>query len=230
MTRPRSFHEEFPVTAFLLLFNLAFFALEFIASTKGQNGEGVLRMMPPGVLDRLGALSPSRIRSGEYWRLISCTFLHGNLIHLAFNGLFLFEFGRLSEPLLSRWRFLTIYAAAALGSSLSSFYLTRALSVGASGALCGLLGALFSYSIRHEDRLLRDSLTRMIVYLVIISLLPFVDWAGHAGGFAVGFAFGWFTSPYTTSSAAAKWRYPGYIAAAVLAGGLIMALRNYFLK
>lgn len=231
MTRSRSFHEEFPVTAFLLLFNLAFFALEFIASTKGQNGDGgLLQNIRPVALDRLGSLSPLRVRDGEYWRLVSCTFLHGNLIHLGFNCLFLYDFGRLSEPLLSRWRFLTVYAATGLGGSLTSYLVLGANSVGASGALCGLIGALFSHSIRHEDRLLRDALIRTVIFIALISMLPFVDWAGHAGGFVVGGVFGWFTSAYTTSTSAAKWRYPGYVAAAVVIGCLGMALRNYFLK
>ena len=236
MTRSRSFHEEFPVTAFLLLFNLAFFALEFIANSKIQNGGGggffalFQRMMHWQVLENLGSLSPRKITSGEYWRLISCTFLHWNLIHLACNGLFLFSVGRLAEPLMSRWRFLSIYTACGLGSSLTSYFLLRGHSAGASGALCGLIGALFAYSIRHKDRLLRDSLSRTIVLMIFISLLPFVDWAGHAGGFAVGCVFGWFTSAYTTSTSAARWRYPGYVAAVLVAGCLIMALRNYFFR
>ena len=65
--------------------------------------------------------------------------------------------------------------------------------------------------------------------MIVISLMPYVDWAGHAGGFVVGLVFGWFTSAYTTSTSAARWRYPGYIAAVLVAGSLIMALRNYFL-
>ncbi len=106
MTRSRSFHEEFPVTAFLLLFNLAFFALEFIASTKGGEldaNAGFMRGIDGRVLVSLGSLWPDAVDRGEYWRLISCTFLHGSILHLLFNGLFLFDFGRLSEPLLSRW-------------------------------------------------------------------------------------------------------------------------------
>ena len=143
MTRSRSFHEEFPVTAFLLLFNLAFFALEFIASTKGGElggNAGFLRGIDGRVLVSLGSLWPPLVDHGEYWRLISCTFLHGSLLHILFNGLFLYDFGRISEPLLSRWRFLTVYTASGIGASLTSYLTPRvANSVGASGALVRVL-------------------------------------------------------------------------------------------
>lgn len=239
MNRSRSFHEEFPVTAFLLLFNLAFFALEFIANTKAPGFARGFWGISHTALIGLGSLSPSRIDSGEYWRLLSCVFLHGGLVHLLFNGLFLFDFGRLSEPLLSRWRYLTVYVASGLGASLSSFvYMTKVRgrapfaidvgSVGASGALCGLIGALFAFSVRHGQQHLRDALVRVIIWVAIISFLPFVDWAAHAGGFAVGFVFGWFTTAYTSSTAAARWRYPGYVAAALVIVSLLMALQNYF--
>ncbi len=230
MTRPRSFQDEYPVTAFLLLFNLAFFALEFIVSTKGDADglAGLARGIDGRALDRLGMLSPFRIDQGEYWRLISCTFLHASLLHLLCNGFTLFDFGRLIEPLLSRWRFVTVYAASGVGASLTSLFVSGVASVGASGALCGIFGALLSYSIRHRE-VLRESMTRVLFLLVIITMMPGVDWAAHAGGFAVGFAFGWFTSAYTTSTAAARWRYPGYIAAILMAASLIMALRNHFL-
>ncbi len=240
MNRSRSFHEELPVTAVLLLFNLAFFALEFIANTKVPGfRQGFIGDISGEALIKLGMLSPGVIESGEYWRLLSCTFLHGGLIHLVFNGLFLFDFGRLSEPLLSRWRYLTVYVASGLGASLSSFvYMTEGRrrvpfefdvgSVGASGALCGLIGALFAFSVRHGQQHLRNALVRVIIWVAIISFLPFVDWAAHAGGFAVGFGFGWFTTAYTTSTAAARWRYPGYVAAALVIVSLLMALRNYY--
>ncbi len=233
MTRSRSFHEEFPVTAFLLLFNLAFFALEFIASTKGGElggNAGFMRGIDGRVLVSLGSLWPPLVDHGEYWRLISCTFLHGSLLHILFNGLFLYDFGRLSEPLLSRWRFLTVYTASGIGASLTSYLVPpSANSVGASGALCGLIGALLAYSIRHDKRDLRDSLKRVAIWLVVISFMPGIDWAAHAGGFVVGFVFGWFTPAYTTSTSAARWRYPGIVAAVLVVGSLIMALRNYFL-
>ena len=122
-----------------------------------------------------------------------------------------------------------MYTAGGLGASLTSYFISGVASVGASGALCGLFGALLSYSIRHREQVLRESLTRVLFLLVIISMMPRVDWAAHIGGFAVGFAFGWFTSAYTTSTAASRWRYPGYVAALLMAGSLIMALRNHFL-
>ena len=236
MTTSRSFQEEFPVTAFLLLFILAFYALEFIATTKAGGGDfdgnaGILRDVDGRALVRLGSLYSPLVAGGEYWRLISCTFLHGSLLHLFFNGLFLFDFGRVSEPLLSRWRFLTIYVVSGLGSSLTSYAILQGNSVGASGALCGLVGALLAYSIRNDRPEMRESLRSVVIWLIFISfVLPRVDWAGHAGGFVVGLVFGWFTPEYTSSASAERWRYPGYVAVTVVGGCLIMALRNHFLQ
>ena len=71
---------------------------------------------------------------------------------------------------------------------------------------------------------------RVAIWLIVISFMPGIDWAAHAGGFVVGLVFGSITPAYTTSTSAARWRYPGIVAAVLVAGSLIMALRSYFFR
>jgi rhomboid protease GluP len=238
MPRGSRFQDDFPVTAFLLLFNMAFFFLETIGTVKGvedfQEDVGVLLKIQPSVTYLLGSLRLREVQDGQYWRLISATFLHGNLIHLAFNMFALMDLGRTCEPLLSRWRFLTIYTASAIGGSLASLAV-RALtgddfsSLGASGAICGLLGLLLvTYFREREDDLLQGLLRSFGVIAILSLTVPGIDHAGHLGGLLTGAAFGLTVNRYTTSRSAARWAYPGYASAALVALSLGCAAWSYF--
>lgn len=240
MNRSQSFYDLFPVTSFLMLFVLAFYGLEFIEQLKwvreqGEGGGTALLGVSFSVLDSLGSFSTYHVTDGQYWRLLSSAFLHGGLIHLFFNCVVLSDMGRVCEPLLSTWRFVTVYVCSAIGSSGFTYiwYVFIAgrpnNAVGASGALCGLIGLLLAFSIRHRQDVQRDSLLRWVVMIAILSfLIPQISWTGHLGGFIVGLAFGWFTREYTTSATAARWRYPGYAAAAATVVALGFAIWNYF--
>jgi rhomboid protease GluP len=145
-------------------------------------------------LVRMGALVPERVRDGEWWRLVSCTFLHGGYVHLALNMLVLLTLGSVLERILGTSRFLALYGASALAGSLASFLTSDArLSVGASGALWGLLVADGVLAFRPRGLLpaaviaqaKRAAMSNLILNL-IISFRPQVDMAAHLGGGAVG--------------------------------------------
>jgi rhomboid protease GluP len=241
--RGRSFHEDFPITAFLLLFNFAFFALEMIEHRRlDQDGELPrfefrLGNIHAGATKNLGSLDAVSVRQGEYWRLISAAFLHGGYVHLLFNAWVLWDLGRIAEPLLSSWKFLVVYVVSLLGGSLGSlaWQIERGFgsSVGASGALCGLIGLLLVYSIRQRQHEMRDSLVRWIAQIVILSLLASgggagIDHAGHLGGFIAGGLLGFTVKNYLASREAARWRYPGFAAFGVLLLCLGTAIWHYF--
>lgn len=144
-------------------------------------------------LVQLGANSTPLIADGQWWRLISGNFLHGNFLHIFLNGMALFFLGLYIERLVGSWRFLFIYLVSALGGSLGSFYWTEApLSVGASTALYGLFGAFGVLHIKYWRQLpppYRQTIQWWVVILGInggISLLPFVDAAAHFVGIGVG--------------------------------------------
>jgi membrane associated rhomboid family serine protease len=230
-----SFHELYPVTALLALLVIGFFLIELLAHQKlGEELRNALLGFIDGrVLDRLGSMNPRRVQDGEVWRLVAAAFLHGNVLHLVFNTFVLVDLGRFCEPFLSSAKFFTAYIICAIAGSLGSYfysiYVSPRVSVGASGALAGLIGLMLSYSIKERDRVMRDSLVRWIAYIVLITLiLPRIDHAAHAGGFAAGLLLGLTVKPYTTSVVARRWRYPSYAAGAVLAVSLGFALWNHF--
>ena len=118
--RTGRFQDDFPVTAFLLIFNVAFFGLEVIQHVKytGQLPQvGGMVSIDHKALYILGSLSWPYLEDGEYWRIVSCAFLHGGVLHIFFNGLMLSDLGRYCEPFLSSWKLLVAYGVGILGSA-----------------------------------------------------------------------------------------------------------------
>jgi len=124
---------------------------------------------------------------GEWWRLLTAAFLHGSWLHIAFNMYVLFVLGPTLERVLGHARFVVLYVVAALGGSVASYTFSdpRTVSVGASGAIFGLMGALIV-----AGRRMRWDITQVLILLginVVIGFLsPEVDWRAHFGGLVVG--------------------------------------------
>lgn len=127
----------------------------------------------------------------EPWRLVTVTLVHASPFHIAFNMLALWALGRSLEPLLGRWRFLALYLLSALGGSvLTALIAPTTVVVGASGAVWGLLGAMFIIG-RH----LGANVTAIAVLLginLVITFLPGsnIAWQAHIGGGLVGALIG----------------------------------------
>ncbi|MHB1066369.1 MAG: rhomboid family intramembrane serine protease [Candidatus Nanopelagicales bacterium] len=127
--------------------------------------------------------------NGEWWRLVSAAFLHGSFLHIAFNMYVLFALGPTLERILGHGRYLALYLLAALGGGVASYAFSdlRTVSVGASGAIFGLMGALVV-----AGRRLKYDITQVLVLLGINAaigfLAPGVDWRAHLGGLATGAA------------------------------------------
>jgi rhomboid protease GluP len=148
------------------------------------------------LLMRMGANAGDRVRQGEWWRLLASAFLHGGPTHLYLNLIALGSVGGLVEMVLGWRRYLVLYAASALGGALASAFVLRPpLSVGSSGALWGVTVAALvlgrSRAGLLPPRLARPLSRALIVVLVanlLLSFLPGIDYAAHAGGGMVGFA------------------------------------------
>ena len=155
------------------------------------------------VLLRFGAMFGPLIATGEYWRFFTAMFLHANIIHLLFNCLALFIFGRLVEGVYGNVRFTVIYLLAGLaGGALSYMFNKTAIGVGASGAIFGIVGALAAYFIVHRDTLgdmgrrnLTGIATIAAINLAIGLLIPNIDNWAHFGGLAGGFVMGLALAP-----------------------------------
>lgn len=138
-------------------------------------------------------LSPGYVAvNGEWYRLITSAFLHGSLLHLGFNMYVLYVLGPPLERLLGHVRFLALYLIAGFGGAVASFTFSdyRTWSVGASGAIFGLMGALVVAG-RH----LRTDITQVLVLIginvVIGFIAPGIDWRAHLGGLVTGAAVAW---------------------------------------
>ena len=148
----------------------------------------------PPTLMRMGALHPATVRDGEWWRLMSASFLHGGPMHFGFNVVVLLLLGNFLERLLGTGRFLLLYSASALGGGVAGFFfLGERFSVGASGALWGLLAADAVLAYVRADLLpaaivarARSAALTNLAINVANSFRPEVDMAAHFGGGAVG--------------------------------------------
>lgn len=145
-----------------------------------------------------GALSAQRIDNGEFWRLSASLFLHGDLIHLLFNSLAVLALGRLSQSIFGWVRSIEIWYLSGLSGAFLSWSMGATRTVGASGAIFGMLGALciFGWKYRHEmsgelgELLRRRLLFWGCVNLCIGLIIPNIDNPSHFGGFICGCALG----------------------------------------
>ncbi|NTU78794.1 MAG: rhomboid family intramembrane serine protease [Chloroflexales bacterium] len=150
------------------------------------------------VLILLGAKENTLIAAGDYWRLISATFLHANLIHIFFNGYALFALGPESERIYGTGRFLALYFLAGLGGSVASYLFSPAPSVGASGAIFGLIGGLgiFYYLSRQALGEFGRAQTQSMAAIAMVNLIigfasaGVIDNWGHLGGLLAGVVAG----------------------------------------
>lgn len=143
------------------------------------------------VVDQFCVHGPSIRILGEYYRLLTGTFLHGGLMHLLFNCYALFVIGSQLESFIGKWKFMIIYLFSALTGSLTSIIFSgNGASIGASGAIFGLIGALLYFGY-HYRVYLGNVMKSQIIPLVIFNLLfgfmmTGIDNAAHIGGLIGG--------------------------------------------
>ena len=153
------------------------------------------------VLDGYGTAGPYIAEFGEWWRIVTGTFLHADLRHLLFNMLVLYLLGRRLERFVGPALLAGIYVVSLLGGSAGALLLRPdAFVVGASGAVYGLMGAAFVVEYLRGGNPWRDGLGSLIIINVLISLpipgisVPGISIGGHLGGLAsgvlAGFAIG----------------------------------------
>ena len=149
---------------------------------------------------RMGALFGGVFATGQYWRLVTAMFLHANLLHWFANSFTLYQLGTLYEELFGSARFAFIYAVAGICASLVSAMrlAPNGISVGASGAILGILGAFF-FSIRRSPRYRHQPWTKSLltqlgfwaIANIILGLsVPQIDNAAHIGGMISGLILG----------------------------------------
>ena len=127
------------------------------------------------------------VANGDWWRLITSAFLHANLLHIAFNMYFLWFVGSAVEQALGRGRFILIYFVSALAGSAGALVLTPTeFTVGASGALFGLLGAALVLERQRNFVLGGSALALIVINLILSFTLSNISVGGHIGGLIGG--------------------------------------------
>ena len=186
-----------PIAVYVLLaINVVMFGLSrLLVMLTGESFSGVLYL--------LGAKYGPAIDAGQYWRFLTPIMLHGGLLHLAFNSYALYSLGPEAERVYGTGRFLAIYLMAGLAGSIASYMLSPGLSIGASGAIFGLIGALaaFFYSARSllGAEASRQQITQLVTMAAINIFLgfsvPTIDNAAHIGGLVAGTVAGFVMAP-----------------------------------
>jgi membrane associated rhomboid family serine protease len=168
------------VTKILIGINVLVFLVNLAqGSTLGQVSGSVFEK---GALYIHGGLD-----QGEWWRLITAAFLHGNLIHIALNMIVLWFVGAPVEMAIGRGRFLALYLISGLaGSAGALIFSPNAVTVGASGAIFGILGAALVLEFQRSYVLGGQALGLIVVNLVLTFAVPNISRGGHIGGLIGG--------------------------------------------
>ena len=137
------------------------------------------------------------VQNGEYYRLITSMFVHANILHLVSNMYALYVVGPIIEKYYGKGKFLLIYLGSGIIGSLFSVVLTNYASVGASGAIFGLFGALLYFGYKYRatlDGFLRSSIIpTLLVNLLLGFMIPGIDVSAHLGGLIGGLLFSYQT-------------------------------------
>jgi membrane associated rhomboid family serine protease len=161
-------------TMVLIAINIAFFLLE----RGGDSSTWIFRE---------GALTGNGVADGQWWRVGTAAFLHANVLHILFNMYALWLLGRALESYIGTARFLAIYVVGGISGSAGALLMTNryTATVGASGAIFGLLGALFVLE-RRGVPLIGPILPVLLINLVITLAIPGISIGGHIGGLVGG--------------------------------------------
>ncbi|WP_415874185.1 rhomboid family intramembrane serine protease [Clostridium sp.] len=142
------------------------------------------------VLLYLGANESSLVSSGEYYRLFVSMFLHGGLLHLVLNMYALNALGPAVERAYGKIKYIIIYIFGGLAASISSCLFSNGVSIGASGAIFALLGAVLVLALKSKSRgsrmMLKEILSVVGINIFIGIALPNIDNFAHIGGLIGG--------------------------------------------
>lgn len=169
-----------PVTVVLILLN----ALVYVITV--AQGSGI--SSPGGALFQNMWLTGIQVGDGEWYRLVTAMFLHASILHIAFNMLALWWFGTAVEEALGPWRYIVIYFVSGIVGSVGALLFSSplAVTVGASGAIFGVMGALLMLQYRATGTLAGPVLTVIVLNLAFTFAIPGISKGGHLGGLVGG--------------------------------------------
>ena len=169
------------VTTAIIVFCVLYFIYMYLETNGNLSAYNLLRF---------GAIQRSYVQNGEWYRLFSCIFVHAGILHLMLNMYALYVIGGQMESYLGKLKYAFVFLLSGLVGSLFSLIFTNSVSVGASGAIFGLLGSLLYFGY-HYRLVLGNSLKHDIIPVILVNLLiglmiPGVDVWAHIGGLVGG--------------------------------------------
>jgi len=226
-----------PVTMVILIANVVMFAVELMGTMQAGKGGGlsILWGMDGETLYRLGAcFGPSIFVGHQWYRLVTAMFLHGGLIHIGFNMMVFLDLGPIVEEIYGSARYLFLYVLMGIASFLVSAWAGH-FSIGASGAILGLVGLLIAVTTKRGGMQMRELRSRLISWVVTIFAIGLLatglrtdNWA-HAGGLAAGFLLGKvFSDRQPEAGAKRKRAYAlGWLAGIVVIASFVLMVLHY---
>ena len=143
------------------------------------------------------------VAHGEWWRLFTSMFLHANFLHIAMNMYSLYFVGTILEQVIGRWRFVLLYLASGIAGSAGALVWSPSVpTVGASGAIFGVLGALFILE-RRGNIATEGQIAGLIVLNLVLTFAfsSYISVGGHVGGLIGGVALMWLLLHFRNSAA-----------------------------
>ena len=211
----------------LIGLNVLVWLLILVTGGRGSRLVDHLALLPRGAVFRLGDNQLRQIvgvSDGAPWQLVTSMFTHVDLLHVGFNMLALYVLGPQLEVAIGRARFLAVYLLSGLAGSATVMWFSSPVSqtLGASGAIFGLMGALLVVAIK-----VRGDIRGMLVWIAInfavtFTFRAFISWQGHLGGFLGGLLLG-AALIYAPRRRRTTWQTTGIAAVAVLVAVLIAA-------
>jgi rhomboid protease GluP len=186
-------HARF-TTVMILLINTALYVADGLSSDK--------------ILARAGASVPWVYEQQQLWRLVTAGFLHGGIFHILMNSWCLFDLGAEVEQIYGTSRLIVFYFFSTVTGFLLSSNMLHSASLGSSAGIFGLIGAMLAFGVTDKSALganVRALYSRWLIYGVMMSFIPGVDYFAHIGGLAGGFLAGYLAS---TPRARLMWKEP----------------------
>jgi membrane associated rhomboid family serine protease len=180
MAMPRT--QGVPVVTWALIATNVLVYLVTVSQGAGINAPG-------GSLFTHGILFGPLVAQGDWWRLVTAAFLHASLIHLGLNMLALYWLGSVVEMFLGPVRYLALYIVSGLAGSAGALIVDPTQpTVGASGAIFGILGALLIIEYQQTGQLAGQAMSLIAINLIFSFAIPNISYGGHIGGLLGGIA------------------------------------------
>ncbi|MCB4759800.1 MAG: rhomboid family intramembrane serine protease [Sulfurovum sp.] len=193
----KEFH-HFPLTYSIIFLNTFFYFLLVLFGGK------FIEINLNTLIDFGALYGPLVVFKGEWWRLLSAMFLHGNITHILMNMASLYIIGRSMEHYFSKFFYIIIYLFSGLIGAMTSLYMhPQSVGIGASGAIFGVFGALGGFFLVYWNQVTSHSREIIKNFSVMLGLnfilglsIASIDMSAHIGGLIVGFISGFVLTKY----------------------------------